>query len=331
MTPSQEMDVDKPEEEGSEQQDEAASQQSEEWPPSTRGYAHLAEFMTKTHHGMMRRFRDLSTLNLLYLQAELYQLKYELDRETRADMRCPRNDERSDWDFHWRLLATSGLRTDGKRWEIWLKLRERLYEYQEAINKHSKIVAMSGPTNEQRKILANIVGRDSLSQGTFAFFSPELVGVEPEVYKEDFLDDLVLLEAADEENDLLERVGVRSVLRLFRALGGCKMKLIQQEDIESGLGGTLAIIDGQVYQYPKTTYSAANRIIGAFSSAIVPMASILTLFAINSQNVRVGLVCIFALIFCLLLSLLTKARRIEIFAATAAFMSVQLVFISQNN
>ncbi|KUI62585.1 hypothetical protein VP1G_09710 [Cytospora mali] len=331
MVPSQETDAEKPEGEGSEQQHEAASQHSEERTQPTRGYAHLAEFMTKTHHGMMRRFRDLSTLNLLYLQAELYQLKSELDRETCADMRCPSNDERSNWDYHWRLLATSGLRTEGKRWKIWLKLRERLYEYQDAINRHSKIASMAGPTNDQRRVLANIVGRDSLSHGTFAFFSPELLGVEPEVYREEFLDDLVLLESADEENDPLERFGVRSVLRLFRALGGCKMKLIQQEDIESGLGGNLAVIDGRVYQYPKRTYSAANRIIGAISSAIVPMASIVTLFAINNQNVRVGLVCVFALVFCLLLSLLTKARRIEIFAATAAFMSVQLVFISQNN
>lgn len=77
-------------------------------------------------------------------------------------------------------------------------------------------------------------------------------------------------------------------------------------------------MDGKVYQYSKRTYSAANRIIGAMSSAIVPMASIITLYAIRNPNVRVGLVCVFALVFCLLLSLLTKARRIEIFAATAA-------------
>lgn len=100
---------------------------------STRGYAQLAEFMTKTRHGMMRRFKDLSTQNLLYLQAELYQLRFELDRETAADAQYPRTDERSNWDYHWRLLATSGQRpeVDDKRWKTWLKLRERLYEYRE--------------------------------------------------------------------------------------------------------------------------------------------------------------------------------------------------------
>lgn len=104
-----------------------------EMPRPTRGYAQLAEFMTKTRHGMMRRFKDLSTQNLLYLQAEIYQLRFELDRETAADAQCQRTDERSNWDFHWRLLATSGQRqgVDDKRWRIWLNLRERLYEYRE--------------------------------------------------------------------------------------------------------------------------------------------------------------------------------------------------------
>lgn len=94
---------------------------------------------------------------------------------------------------------------------------------EEAIGRHSNIASIAGPTNDQRRVLAKIVGRDSISDGTFAFFSPELMGLEPEVYREEFLDDLVLLEAAVEENDPLERFGVRSVLRLFRALGGCKM------------------------------------------------------------------------------------------------------------
>lgn len=99
----------------------------------TRGYAQLAEFMTKTHHGMMRRFKDLSTQNLLYLQAELYQLQFELDREAAGDAQYPRTNERSNWDYHWRLLATSGQRSgvDDKRWKTWLKLREKLYEYRE--------------------------------------------------------------------------------------------------------------------------------------------------------------------------------------------------------
>ncbi|KAL1847374.1 hypothetical protein Daus18300_013959 [Diaporthe australafricana] len=177
---------------------------------------------------------------------------------------------------------------------------------------------MARPTNNQRGVLARIVGTDDVSDGTFAFFSPELLGMEPEVYTEKLLEDLVLLEAAAEENDILERFGASSTLKLLTAVGGCKMKLIKQEDIESGLGGDLAIVDDRVYQYSKRTYSAANRVVGAVSSIIVPMASIVTLYAVKDQNIRIGLVCAFSLGFCLVLGALTKTRRIEVFAATAA-------------
>ncbi|POS81364.1 hypothetical protein DHEL01_v200245 [Diaporthe helianthi] len=264
-------------------------------PPPTRGYAHLAKFMTKTRHGMMRRFKDPSTQNLLYLQAELYQLRFELDEETAADAQYQRDEERSNWDFHWRLLATSGQRP------------------QDAIQRHAKVASMPGPTSDQRSILAKIVGRDSLSDGSMQFLSRDLRGLEPEVYREVFLDDLVLLEAADEENDPLERFA----------------RLIRQEDIESGLGGSLAILGGQVYQWDKKTYSRANRVIGALFSTVLPIASVVTLYTVPSMGLRVGLVCVFSLVFCLALSTLTRTRRIEVFAATAAFMSVQLVFISQ--
>lgn len=82
---------------------------------------------------------------------------------------------------------------------------------------------MARPTNNQRGVLARIFGTGDVSDGTFAFFSPELLGMEPEVYTEKFLDDLVLLEAAAEENDILERFGARSMLKLLTAVGGCNM------------------------------------------------------------------------------------------------------------
>lgn len=98
-------------------------------PRGPAGYAHLAEFMIKTEHSMVRRYRELSLMNLLYLQAEIHHLKTKLDTETAADAKDKRSYERRYWDFHWATLATSGNRGNGRRWEIWLKLRERLYEY----------------------------------------------------------------------------------------------------------------------------------------------------------------------------------------------------------
>lgn len=94
------------------------------------GYAHLAEFMTATHRGMVRRYKEISLMNLLYLQAEIHHLKTELKAETEADAR-QEGGERLIWDYHWFTLASSGERdvAGGRRWQLWLNLRGKLYEY----------------------------------------------------------------------------------------------------------------------------------------------------------------------------------------------------------
>lgn len=99
-------------------------------PRGPAGYAHLAESMTKTQHSIVRRYQQLSLQNLLYLQAEIHQLKVELDKETKADSE-EKQGERTIWDFHWWLLATSPARGvgGGRRWDLWIRLRGRLGEY----------------------------------------------------------------------------------------------------------------------------------------------------------------------------------------------------------
>jgi hypothetical protein len=48
------------------------------------------------------------------------------------------------------------------------------------------------------------------------------------------------------------------------------------------------------------------------------MISIVVLYVVQSTSIRLALVCVFTLIFSSVLALATKARRVEIFAATAA-------------
>lgn len=98
-------------------------------PRGQAGYAYLAWFMNKTQLGMVRRYKELSLLNLLYLQAEIHQLRTDWESIVAADARDT-DTQRSQWDFHWWAMANgqaNGL--GGQRWEAWLKLRERLYEY----------------------------------------------------------------------------------------------------------------------------------------------------------------------------------------------------------
>jgi hypothetical protein len=46
---------------------------------------------------------------------------------------------------------------------------------------------------------------------------------------------------------------------------------------------------------------------------------------------RIGLVIIFTFVFSLTISLLTDASKVDVFAATAAFAAVEVVFIGSTN
>lgn len=116
-------------------------------PPGAAGYEHLAEFMAETQTGMVRKYKDLSMLNLLYLQAEIHELRKEWNQEVAADARAGLDDsgrevegegeeeehppgERRVWDYHWAAMAAGRERgLGGRRWEVWLRMRRVLGEY----------------------------------------------------------------------------------------------------------------------------------------------------------------------------------------------------------
>lgn len=60
----------------------------------------------------MRKYKDLSLLNLLYLQAEISELRKEWEEEVAADavatghVHADGDGERRLWDYHWAAMAS---------------------------------------------------------------------------------------------------------------------------------------------------------------------------------------------------------------------------------
>lgn len=63
-------------------------------------------------------------------------------------------------------------------------------------------------------------------------------------------------------------------------------------------------------------------------AAILLISAILSLHFVTSDKAKLGLVAMYTLLFALSVLLLTKARRAEVFAATAAYAAVLVVFVS---
>ena len=86
-----------------------------------------------------------------------------------------------------------------------------------------------------------------------------------------------------------------------------------------------------LYDYRDSRFNMATNTISLVLSSLLPPASIFVLYAVKATAARLGLIMVFSAIFTACLALFTSARRVEIFAATVALASVQVVFIGTNN
>jgi hypothetical protein len=99
----------------------------------TRGYSTLASLMgAYPEVAIFRRFGALNAKNLLYLQAEIISLEQELRTVEKADLQSGHPD-RSLYERDWRTLAEpiEVVGRDDTQWKLFLRLREKLYEYSE--------------------------------------------------------------------------------------------------------------------------------------------------------------------------------------------------------
>ena len=71
--------------------------------------------------------------------------------------------------------------------------------------------------------------------------------------------------------------------------------------------------------YSETRIAAISNSISAIFSSFLPTVVILVLYFVKSMLVRIVLMIVFTAIFSLSLSIFTEGKKVEIFAATAAY------------
>lgn len=79
--------------------------------------------------------------------------------------------------------------------------------------------------------------------------------------------------------------------------------------------------------YNDTRINTVSKIFSTVVSSILPVVTILVLYKIQNTWWRIGSSILFTALFAFFLSIFTEARRVEIFAATATFAAVEVVFI----
>ncbi|CAN9105265.1 unnamed protein product [Alternaria alternata] len=269
------------------------------------GFPSLAHFVASDRDRttlLYKRFDELAARNLLYLQSELAELEAKQcafdQHDLTADLetkQCARNFA----DFQKAVQAKDT--TQEERWQLMREIREKLKEYREALLFESTLATLPRPPKGVLRAFQSVFYNESYGKSE-AF--PTLGGHSAGLY--DDIDDLVALRVHDDQ-DRLTVFAQKHLAFLF------------PDRKRSGNG--IAYASDRAISSFVTWFST-------FLAALLLIGAIVVLYKVTSPNWRLGLIATFTSLFAGSVGLLTNARRAELFAATAAYAAVLVVFVS---
>ncbi|KAI9794135.1 MAG: hypothetical protein M1833_000447 [Piccolia ochrophora] len=159
------------------------------------GYAKIALRMS-THPDLaiFRRFEAINAQNMLYMQAELVHLEFELHQLAESDAKTD-NANRRLYSRDWYTLSHANPADGGDdtQWRLFMTIREKLKEYNEALAQQALISKLQAPRRHDLDTLCSclddpalpdyLLGKDSSVWKT-ANPRTELVSLHP-VYEFD--------------------------------------------------------------------------------------------------------------------------------------------------
>ncbi|RYP60316.1 hypothetical protein DL771_010557 [Monosporascus sp. 5C6A] len=289
-------------------------------------YHSLARIMAReANQAIFRRFQELNYLRIMALQAELMELKTVFDDRCKTDQTDNPSFSKSFRDLYLSRIATPPrlcgckpegpstlLSTDQDLWqntqyELLCRIDAKMSEYMANIRK---------PEKSQLKALQNWLYREDGGDGF-------LDGSENLVWDEDDTHHYVCL-ATGGETDIFTALIRKLISAVFPWLFR-KKKGKQVVDERSGM-----------WLFDEDKLNTASNIVALVLSSTLPVLTIFVLDSRDSTTERLGFTVLFTALFALVLGVLSSAKRAEIFAATATFAAVEVVFIgsalgSENN
>ncbi|KAE9366532.1 hypothetical protein N431DRAFT_495012 [Stipitochalara longipes BDJ] len=288
------------------------------------GYTKLATFMVENNHPILKKHQSLAVRDLLYLQAELCELEFQYNSIAKKD--ALEEDERQYYDRDWLHLETSHERGfSGEQWKLALAIRQKLREYYAAVSQYTQIASLREPKSSERSMLHEWI--TSTRGGACGFLGRDLGGLQPSVYEAAHQKDLAILSDSHGEDDMFTEFINGPLLKFYHRFRQ-HSKTPVSRDLENP---AVAENRSDWHHYDDRKIETVTNALGTMFSSLAPLISIVVLSFVSSLRIRLGLVCVFTFLFAGCLAIATKARRVEIFAATAAFASVQVVFIGSSN
>ena len=241
------------------------------------------------------RFDRLSSRKLLYLQTELLHLQAQLQSFDEEDYK-EKTGETILSARCWETLAAKAEEhpREDERLGIILKIRSQMKEYQEALVLRDRVLKLQTP--------------GARAFGAFAHWfdkSRPLVGHGKRLLEEH--DNFVALGLIEEQDRLT---------KIIQDLGGKWLPGARHADSQ------------EVKHYSGATINKVITGISIVLAALLLEGAIVALYLISNPHIQLVLIALFMVVFAAGIGLLSNARRPELFAATAAYAAVLVVFVS---
>ncbi|OQV01078.1 hypothetical protein CLAIMM_06489 [Cladophialophora immunda] len=250
---------------------------------------------------MFNRFDRMSTRNLLYLQSELAALQRQqddLDREDFFDGETDTGNTARSWEAFESAARVQGSKA-AKRMALVMKIRIKIKEYKEAVLLDANMLALRKPSKQAFEAFDQVWM--NANNGAF----PTLGASSTSLYND--------RRAISSLARPLEEDRLTSFLRKF-----CPLLFLER--YPEG--------DSRLVYISTKRIALVVGIINVLLAAAFLFGAIYNLYYVEQEKIKLGLIAGYTTAFALCISLVTNARRSEIFGACAAYAAVLVVFVS---
>ncbi|OAL46763.1 hypothetical protein IQ07DRAFT_545756 [Pyrenochaeta sp. DS3sAY3a] len=280
------------------------------------GYPALAAWVARDPDRetfVCRKFSQLAARNILHLQAELIALEHEIKQQDEEARRSTDFQTRQA-SRRWETLLKGAATADSLAWkrvESLKRLKTLLREYHEALVLQSQISEMGTPNDQPLSALREFV------KGSF--FKDENGKALPIISgrAQGFLDD---------KNDLISMAKPHEEDYLTRILQNCWIS--RKPKTVSSLNQISVDPFDRTAIYRNIHIVRTVAALDLLLAALLLVGSIVNLYFVQDHKAKLGLIALYTILFALSVTLCTNARRAEVFASTAAFAAVLVVFVS---
>ena len=132
-----------------------------------------------------------------------------------------------------------------------------------------------------------------------------------------FREDLIAADLSKGEDSMTIWIATNLVAPFHQLVG---RHFVRPSDQSAGL-----------YDYSDRTITKLSSLVATVLSSVLPIVGVIVLYFVENTLARIGIIAGMTALFSVCLALLTSATKSEIFAATAAFSAVLVVFLGNNN